>query len=422
MPNLGAAHIGGYMDFIQQMLGLRNQRLQEEKIKAELRQQEQQQMMKMASQMSGQIGNALVGYAQKGQENQMAERLWQEYRGGGAAATTPEAATYGNVPQDASFAGAKLTAEGGTPYGSVPLSGTTAVPTPTRFTGGIEELKLRLGMEALGNKGLKEELERKNERERLDIAQGHLTLAAGREGRTATAEAERLENATANLELRRQAAARADEVARLQAEQKIVDDAYKTFNAASPKFKEQAKNAEAYHSNIRATLEGMSKPYTTQETYLQGLSKIDSLYAAAESQGLKVDRPKVASWEDMEAARQKQLAIDQANAGYWTWSKEAEQKEAARLQQELQGMPGYRQNPMRVNPESYLARPSVEEPVPPNPEEIRERYRAQTLVPTTTAPTQATMSAAEYKAKTGQDVAPGTVKVDAKGRRLLITQ
>lgn len=81
MPNLGAADIGGYMDFIQQMLGLRNQRLEEEKAKAALKQEQMQSMMKMASQASGQIGNALVGYAQQGQQNQLGNTLGSEYYG-----------------------------------------------------------------------------------------------------------------------------------------------------------------------------------------------------------------------------------------------------------------------------------------------------------------------------------------------------
>ena len=369
---------GGYIDFINSMLSLRGQRLKEKEIEAELQQQQQAQMMKMV----GGIGSAITKAGQQYGENQMASRLWQEYRGGGAGATTPEAATYGNVPQEASFAGAKVAAGGGTPFGMVPVSGTTAAAVPTRFTGGIEELKLRMGMEELGDKGLKEELARKNERERLDIAQGHLTLAAGREGRTAATDAERLANAEESLVLRQQAGARADEVARLKEEQKRVDDAYKSFNAADPKFQAQAKNAEAYNKGVTASLQAMSGPAgQNQETYLAGLQKIDALYTAAESQGLKVDRPKVATWEDLEAARNKQKAIDEVNAGYWTWSKEAEQKEAARLTQELQGMPGYTQNPLRVDPENYIARPSIERPVPPNPEEIRAQARAQMATP-----------------------------------------
>ena len=366
---------GGYIDFINSMLSLRGQRLKEKEIEAELQQQQQAQMMKMV----GGIGSAITKAGQQYGENQMASRLWQEYRGGGAGAATPEAATYGNVPQGASFAGAKLASEGGTPFGMVPSSGTTAAAAPTRFTGGIEELKLRMGMEELGDKKLKEELARRNERERLDIAQGHLTLAAGREGRTAATDAERLANQEESLVLRQQAAARAAENDRLKLEKDAVAGAYKAWDASSKEFKKASLDAEAYNKGVTAALTAITGPAgQNQETYMAGLQKIDALYTAAESQKLKVDKPKVASWEDLEAARNKQKAIDAANAGYWTWSKEAEQKEAARLTQELQGMPGYTQNPLRINPESYIARPSMEEPVPPNPEEIRARVGAAT--------------------------------------------
>jgi hypothetical protein len=418
MPNLGAASIGGYMDFVKQMLSLRDQRLQEERYRQLERQAQQEQMMKMV----GNIGSAITSYGQKSAENQMAQRLWQEYRGGGAAATTPEAATYGNVPQDASFAGAKLAAGGGTPYGMVPLSGTTAAPAPTRFTGGIEELKLRMGMEELGKKGLKEELERKNERERLDIAQGHLTLAAGREGRVSEAEAIRLENSAERLRLQQEAAAARAEANDRARSQKYVDDALKTWHASTDKYKGAQRDAAAYNKAIQASLDAVNKAvkFGDQYNYLDAISNIDSHFQAAQNQGLKVQMPKIASWEDLRAAQAKQEAVDAAARGDWNPLTD-DAARAAALQKELEIMPGYREAPGRINPENYLAVPGMEEPVFPDLEQLRGQATTPAQGASAAAPPQATMSAAEYKAKTGEDVAPGTVKVDAKGRRLLIT-
>ena len=113
-----------------------------------------------------------------------------------------------------------------------------------------------------------------------------------------------------------------------------------SFKAADPKFQAQSKNAEAYNKGVTASLQAMSGPYATQESYLQGLQKIDALYAGAESQGLKVDRPKIASWEDMQAAAEKQKAIDAANAGYWLSTKIARAGGAARTHQRTTGDAG----------------------------------------------------------------------------------
>ena len=108
------AERGSYLAFIDSMLKLRGQRLQEEELEQKERLIQQDQMMKMV----GGIGESITSGFQTGQENQMANRLMQEQYGGG-------------VPQDASFAGAKLAAEGG---GS------------RQFTGGMPELKMRMAM------------------------------------------------------------------------------------------------------------------------------------------------------------------------------------------------------------------------------------------------------------------------------------
>jgi hypothetical protein len=118
MANLGAAHIGGYMDFINEMLELRNQRLQEEKFKAEQKQEQMQQMMKVASQVSGQIGDAFQGY----QESQLGNQLSAQYFG-----TPPRAQAV-----DPSLQGpADLAAQ----------------RMPGFYTGGMTEFKMRMGME-----------------------------------------------------------------------------------------------------------------------------------------------------------------------------------------------------------------------------------------------------------------------------------
>ena len=387
---------GGYIDFINSMLNLRNQRLQEEKAKAEMRQEQQQQMMKMASGISQQIGSAFQGY----QENQMANRMMSEY-GMGAQAAPPRAGAV-----------------------NVPWSNQRAATMPDMYpagrgTGGMAELKMRIAMEDFtGKKAGYERAARGEER-----AEDYLGLAKQREGRTSEAETERLNNAAANLEIRRDAAARADEVARLKAEQKVVDDAMTSFKNASPKFQEQAKNAEAYNKGVTASLQAMSGPYATQESYLQGLQKIDALYAGAESQGLKVDKPKIATWEDMEAARIKQQAIDAANRGDWNpFTDDAAR--AAALQKELQEMPGYRQNPLRIDIENYLATPSMARPEPPDIEALRAK--AQTATPaqaaTASAPAIRTVSPDEGAKLIGKPVRSGQKFTDPVTKEVIIIQ
>ena len=387
--------MGSYIEFIGAMLNLRNQRLQEERYEQLERMENQQQMMNMV----GDIGQSITKFGAQGAQDKMANRMMSEY-GMGAQAAPPRAGAV-NVP-----------------WSNQRAAGMPDMYPAGRGTGGLPELKMRIEMEELGGKRMDDVMKQRAEGRSED----YLALAKQRETRTSGTEAERLENAELNLGLRQQAAARADEVARLKAEQKVVDDAMTSFKAADPKFQAQAKNAEAYNKGVTASLQAMTKPYTTQEDYLAGLQKIDALYAGAESQGLKVDRPKIASWEDMQAAAEKQKAIDAANAGYWTWSKEAEQKEAARLTGELQGMPGYTQHPARVNPENFIARPSMERPEPPDIEALRAGARS--IVPSTATPTgtMRKLSPEEGSKLVGKPVRSGQRFTDPVTKELIIIE
>ena len=386
--------MGGYIDFINSMLNLRSQRLKEEELEQKERLIQQEAMMDMV----GDIGKSITKFGAQSSQDQMANRMMQEY-GYGAQAAPPRAGEV-NVP-----------------WSNQRAAGMPDMYPAGRGTGGLPELKMRIEMEELGGKRMDDAMKQRAEGRSED----YLTLAKQRETRTAGTEAERLANQEESLILRQQAGARADEVARLKAEQKVVDDAMTSFKAADPKFQAQAKNAEAYNKGVTAALQAMSGQYATQESYLQGLQKIDALYAGAESQGLKVDRPKIASWEDMQAAAAKQKAIDAANAGYWTWSKEAEQKEAARLTGELQGMPGYTQHPARVNPENFIARPSMERPEPPDIEALRASAK---VVPSTATPTgtMRKLSPEEGSKLIGKPVRSGQKFTDPVTKELIIIE
>ena len=386
--------MGGYIDFINSMLNLRSQRLKEEELEQEERMFQQKQMMNMV----GDIGESITKFGAQRSQDQMANRVMQEY-GYGAQAAPPRAGEV-NVP-----------------WSNQRAAGMPDMYPAGRGTGGLPELKMRMEMEELGGKRMDNEMKQRAEGRSED----YLALAKQREGRTAGTEAERLENAEANLGLRQQAAARADEVARLKAEQKVVDDAMTSFKAADPKFQAQAKNAEAYNKGVTASLQAMSGPYATQESYLQGLQKIDALYAGAESQGLKVDRPKIASWEDMQSAAEKQKAIDAAARGDWNPFND-DAARAAALQKELQGMPGYTQNPARVNPENFIARPSMERPEPPDIEALRAGARA--VVPSTATPTgtMRKLSPEEGSKLVGKPVRSGQRFTDPVTKELIIIE
>ena len=169
----------------------------------------------------------------------MANRVMQEY-GYGAQAAPPRA---GAVD---------------VPWSNQRAAGMPDMYPAGRGTGGLPELKMRIEMEELGGKRMDNEMKQRAEGRSGD----YLALAKQRETRTAGTEAERLANQEESLILRQQAGARADALARAQAEQKAVDDAYKAYNAASPEFKKQTKDAEAYHTGVRASLEAMKPSHT----------------------------------------------------------------------------------------------------------------------------------------------------------------
>lgn len=115
---------GALAPFLQTMLGLRAQRLQEEEIKAKLAAAQQEEMMKGIQQ----AGSAFVDSMKGMKKDTAANKLMEEYFGGGG----------GGVPQDASFAGAKAAAGGASPYGG-----------GRKFTGGADELAQRIQLEQL---------------------------------------------------------------------------------------------------------------------------------------------------------------------------------------------------------------------------------------------------------------------------------
>ena len=87
MPNLGAASIGGYMDFVKQMLGLREQRLEEERYKQLERMENQKQMMSTI----GDIQEGILGAGKEYQQNQLGNRLSEEYSAAGLEEKQPMA-------------------------------------------------------------------------------------------------------------------------------------------------------------------------------------------------------------------------------------------------------------------------------------------------------------------------------------------
>ena len=113
------------MDFIQQMLGLRKQRLEEEEAKQKERLAQQAQMMDTIGDIQEGIGSAF----KTGQENQMANQLMCE--------------TYGQPP--------RAQAVDPSMQGPADLA---AQRMPGFYTGGMPELKMRMGMEEFQSKDL----------------------------------------------------------------------------------------------------------------------------------------------------------------------------------------------------------------------------------------------------------------------------
>jgi hypothetical protein len=130
------------------MLQLRAQRLQEEEAKQRA---SQAGMSALMSGISG-AASSIMGGLQTGAENKMYNQLSQEAFGGGGGTSA--------VPQDASFAGAKVAAGGGTPFGG----GRT-------FTGGKAEFDARMKMMELRDKIARDKAQDVRAGTYLDLAQ-----------------------------------------------------------------------------------------------------------------------------------------------------------------------------------------------------------------------------------------------------------
>lgn len=389
------------------MLNLRDQKRKEEEAQDAAARADMAAITSSLSSLGSSIGSAVSSYSQ----NTSANKLMNQATPPRAEAVTPGTTTYDPAINKAAAA-APL--EGQIPYEQIPVTATPA-------TGGKAELDMRLKMDAEARKRMDATINQNQDERRIGISQGHLDLAQQNAAGVTPAQ-----QATAAA-----VAARAAEDDRRANSQKLVDDAKAAYGLSSEKYQGFEKDATAYNKNTQVVLDAINNA-PDQKAYIDALGKLDSHHQAATAMGLKVEKPSIPSWESIQAAKEKQKQIDAANAGYYFSTKATEQADADKFTKELQGMPGYgfteagsRNVPLVEG--NYLATPAMPAPTPPDYSAIRAGAPStgQVAAPVTGATAAAstpTMSAAEYKAKTGEDVAPGTVKVDSKGRRLLITQ
>ena len=76
------------------------------------------------------------------------------------------------------------------------------------------------------------------------------------------------------------------------------------------------KDAKAFDEATKLTLNTLNDPNIGQKQYVDALGFLESHYAAAQKQGLKVEKPQIATWDELQAVKAKQAAIAPATTGY----------------------------------------------------------------------------------------------------------
>ena len=361
--------MGSYINFINSMLELREQKLKEEALQADAERKEMEAITKSLSNLGTSLGSAAKSYTQNATANQLMNQ-----------ATPPRAeavmpgTTEPNVALNKSAAAAPL--EGQIPYEQIPV-------TMEPATGGVAELKMRMAMDAEARRRMNATIDANQDERRMGISQGHLDLARDRAAGITPDQ----------IAADKQRAAAAVEAARVKRSEQIISDYKYSADQASDKYKGYQKDAAAFNKASELVLDGVEGAAAKgdQDAYVKALGLLDSHYKAAEASGLKVEKPKIASWEELQAAKAKKEAIDAAaqpsgyglyGAIYDKFAAPTEEDIEKRRQTELYTMPGYTGDPSRVEPQNYLAVPAMERPVARDIGEVRKEAEAATgIVP-----------------------------------------
>jgi hypothetical protein len=355
---------GNMAAFINSMLEMRKQNAAAAAFRAEQEQQQAAQIQKAIAGVSQNIGSSIARYGEQQKQDQLANLLGQQYFGGGGGTVIPQATAVDPAMQ----AQAARLYSGMRPAYATPTGDISLTP-PQTFTGGMDELKMRMALEELGIKRTGAESRIENVADRINLATANYELSKQKGGR----EEDYLELARQKAQLEAmQVARQADAEQRLK-EAQWAKEAEQAYTQTEDKYKEVAKATNSYNKNLRILTEGIRRAAAGEDrdTYEAGVDQLMAHWAGATESGAKhIPQPKFASWDEVQAIKAQQKIVDEARTAIkspgvlYRLQTNPEQRAAAfeKQQQALQALPGYSIYPANVKTEEFT------QPLPETPD------------------------------------------------------